>query len=632
MTASVESQLKKSSKALSGNRFAEARDGFMRILQKFPQNARARRGFWVSQSAIADAGFAANHPPRQQLDAIAAALAAGDAAGAVSMAAPLSGTFPRAHGLHNLLGVAQAALNRDDEAIAAFRAAVDLKPNFLEARGNLASRLLARADFEGALQITGDSLEMAPDDAASLNAMTVCLIGLNRFEEAMATARRTIRAQPDHAEAHNNLGMCLRHLGQPEDAIESYRTALAIRPDLVDAALNLGLALVRSGRADEAVDSYLHHLDRMPGNARLHSHLGLAFTETRQFADAVAAFGRALEINPDQIDARFNRFIALALDGQLDRAWPDAECRFDSRRRVPVTYRYGGTAPRWDGKAPLAGKTLLVHAEQGLGDTLMFLRYLAVMPDRPARLHLAVQLPLVDLLATQDEALADITILPLEEGTAGSADGSDPPDLQCPMMSLPYLLGATGTPPAPPVLAAPEGHLSAWRDRLGEPARPRVGFMFRGNPNHVNEANRSIGVERFLHGLPPGCDYHFLGIDLTAADRAQLESRADIRIHCGEIADFRDTAALVSLMDRVVAVDTSIAHLAGALGTDTLLLLPFTPDWRWGLGSDTSHWYPAARLVRQAAAGDWDGVLARVADDLRQLASGQLASSQRRDG
>jgi len=627
MSAHVETQLKKAQKALSGRRFAEARDGFRQVLETFPANARAKRGYWVSQSALADAGFAANHPPRQQLDAIASALSGGKADDAAAAAGALTGRFPRAHGLYNLLGVALATLGREDEAIAAFQASVRLKPDFLEARVNLAGRLVNRHALDAALALLTDSLDMAPEDIGSLNAMTVCLIRLRRFDDALAVAGRAVRAKPGNAEAHNNLGVCQRHLGRFEEAAESYRRALELSPGFFDAMLNLGVSLVRTGRAEEATGLYRQCLAARPGDAGAHNNMGLALVEMRRFDDAVAQFDAALVSSPDLIDADFNRFTALALAGRLDQAWVHAECRFDARRSVPVEYRYRGTAPAWDGRQSLAGRTLLVHAEQGLGDTLIFIRYLAHLPADASKVVLAVQNPLHRLLSAQTGFLDGIEMLSLkdEEGF-----GDTPHDLQCPLMSLPLLLGdpVSGHPvsedpatmAAQPYLSVPEPALSEWRRRLGASGQRRVGFVFRGNPDHVNDINRSMELGLFLSALPPGPDYHFLGLDLRPAEKKLLSRRGDIRTHHEDISDFCDTAALVSLMDRVVAVDTSVAHLAGALGVDTHILLAHTPDWRWGLEAERTFWYPSVTLHRQTARADWQAVLKAVCKDLVRFA------------
>jgi len=613
MSASIETQLKKSQKALSSQKFAEARDGFRQVLERFPGNARAKRGFWISQSALADSGFVANHPPRQQLDDITTALRGGRAEEVAAMASALVTSFPRAHGLHNLLGVAEAKLGHKSRAIAAFRAAVELKPDFLEARANLASLMLAQGGFDTALPVLSDSLEMAPEDGTNLIVMTVCLIGMKRYDDALAMARRAIKVRPDQAETHNNLGLCLRHLDRLDEAIQSFRRALEITPDFIDAILNLGVALVRAGQAETAITTYRRELEAGRASAKLHNNLGLALIETRQLDDAIAQFDTALCLDPDHLDSRFHRFIAMALSGQLDEAWQHAECRFDSRRAVPVDHRYDGPVPAWDGTASLAGKTLLVHAEQGLGDTLMFLRYLPRLPADTGHVRLAVQGQLQQLIAAQSGTIEVVSLDDVSEDGAAA-------DFQCPIMSLPHRLGGRAAAPAAihSYLTVPEASLSAWQDRLGATARQRVGFVFRGNPDHLNDKNRSLALARFLTALPAGPDYHFLGIDLRQDERTLLARRNDVHSHCGDLADFRDTAALVSQMDRVVCVDTSVAHLAGALGIETHILLAFTPDWRWGLDGSDSIWYPSVTLHRQPAHGDWQPVLDAIHTMLAQ--------------
>ena len=616
MPSNLESQLKKYQKAFTRHKFADARDGFRQIMMRFPSNKSAKRGFWLSQSALADASFAANHPPRQQLDEIAAALRSGRTQDAASMAITLLSSFPLGHGLYNLLGVAQVNLGDDDKAISAFRKAIELKPNFIEARNNLASRMIARNDLEDAFQFISDSLEMVSEDGPTLNVMTVCLIGLRRFEEALSAAKRAVKAQPDDATSHNNLGLCKRHLGQLDDAITSYQRALEITPGFADAILNLGVALVRLGRVEDAITTYRRGLASDLGSARLYSNLGLALVEARQFDDAIAAFDTALDLDPSHIDAIFNRFVAMALDKQLEHAWPYAECRFDTRRNVPVDLRYHGSAPAWDGKAKLAGKTLLVHSEQGLGDTLMFLRFMVHLPADATRIQLAVQSPLHELIAAQSTLFEVVSL----ENSHGEDDQT--PDYQCPLMSLPLLIGAAASSPAHRYLTVPAARATIWQERLGMADNERIGFVFRGNPDHVNDRNRSIDLALLLAALPEGPDYHFLGIDLRHDEAARLAMRGDIKTHCDDLKDFCDTAALVSQMDRVVCVDTSVAHLAGALGINTHILLPFTPDWRWGLKPSERIWYRSVTLHRQAVYGDWDHPLSQVTAALEQLDKG----------
>ena len=609
----LESKLKKARKAFTGKHFSDARDLYRQALEKFPQNAHARKGYLLSRSAIADSNFAATHPPMQDLEHIGKLLSRGEATEAAKQAYNLASRFPNAHFLLNLLGVAATNIGHEENAIKAFTRAVHLKPNYLEARANLANRMMAQSQFEEALQIVDGSLQFTPDDAINLNAMAVCLIRLNRFEEALKAGRKAVDANPENAEAHNNLGICYRRLERWEDASLCYHRALEINPGFTNALNNLGLVLVKQGRAPEGIDLYKRSLDLNGTSASTHDNLGLAYLSLGRFDDAIRHFDAAMEIGANMVDASFNKFVALALKNKLHLAWPYAECRFDSRRSVPVDYRYKGEAPKWDGKTPLQGKTLLVHAEQGFGDTLMFFRYLEHLTPLADTVLLAVQQPLESLLARQS---VDFKVTSLEKMSVGE-DGAI--DFQCPMMSLPYLLGKNLAPSeAPePYLTVPSQITSIWHKRLGPAERPRVGFAFRGNPDHQNNKNRSMDLKTLLTALPDGADYHFLGIDLSQDELDLFATRSNLHSHTEFLHDFSETAGLVSLMNHVVTVDTSVAHLAGALGIKTSLLLAFIPDWRWGADVRQSNWYRSVSLFRQETPGDWATPAAEVASLLR---------------
>ena len=613
LSFNLETKLKKARKAFAGRHFSDARELYNQALARFPQNTHAQRGFLLSQSAIADSHASSTHPPMRDLDQIAKLLTQGEAEEAAKRAYGLAPRFPDAHLLLNLLGVAATNIGQEEDAIKAFTRAIHLKPNYMEARANLANRMMAQSQFEKALQIVGGSLQLVPDDAINLNAMAVCLIHLERFEEALKIGRKAVDANPDNAEAHNNLGICYRRLERWEEASRCYARALEINPEFVNALNNLGLALVKQGKPLEGIDLYKRCLDLNGESAITHDNLGLAYLNLGRFDDAIRHFDAAMEIDENLIDANFNKFIALALNNKLHLAWPYAECRFDSRRSVPVDFHYRGEAPQWDGTAPLQGKTLLVHAEQGLGDTLMFFRYLAQLSHLADSVLVAVQEPLEPLLARQS---VDFKVTSLEKMSAGECGAVD---FQCPMMSLPYLLDKSLAPSEAPesYLTVPSQIASTWHTRLGLAQRARVGFAFRGNPDHQNDRKRSMDLKTFLTALPDGADYHFLGIDLSEAELDLFTARPDLHNHAKYLLDFSDTAALVSLMDHVVTVDTSVAHLAGALGVKTSLLLAFIPDWRWGVGVRQNNWYRSVSLFRQETPTDWTTPVAKVASTLR---------------
>ena len=256
MSFNLEGRLKKAQKAFAARHYLEAKELFGQVLEKFPRNMRAKKGYLLSQSAFADANFSSTHPAMKELDDIARALSLGEAEAAARRAYALAPKFSDAHGLFNLLGVSAAATRREEDAVKAFKRAIYLKPDFMEARANLASRMMAGSDFETALRVIEESLELAHGDALALNAMTVCLTGLKRFEDALESGHKAVAARPDNAEAHNNLGICFRRLEKWREAADCFARALEINPQFDEALNNLGLVQVKRGNIPEGIRLY----------------------------------------------------------------------------------------------------------------------------------------------------------------------------------------------------------------------------------------------------------------------------------------------------------------------------------------------------------------------------------------
>lgn len=608
MSANIEGALKRAQKALAAGQFSEALDGFLSVLGKYPANQRAQRGVMLSRSALADQDFAINHPPRHRLDEIAAMINAGQFSQAVDASRQFLTHFPRAHGLYNLLGAACSSNGDEEEAKSAFEQAVLLKPDFMGARTNLGRTLMRLGEHRKFDILTSESLTIAPNDPQTPNLIAAHLIELRQFEAAMPHAQKAVHMKADFAEAHNHLGLCLRHDGRLEQAIASYRRAINLNPRFLAAINNLGLALMASGNRAEAADAFRQCLALDAGAAMVHNNLGQLALQAHQPSDALAHFEMAGKLDPDYVDAEFNKFVALCHADRMELAFPFAECRFDQRRKVPVARAYGGEMPVWDGGS-LARKTIIVSAEQGLGDSLMFLRFIDRLTDMGGTVILIVQQPLVAITRANWPHLEVISA-----GAAESSRNDIEADYHIPLMSLPLHLGADkgSLSASAAYLAVPESAQQEWSHRFGQTGRLRVGFAFKGNADHTNDSNRSIPHDIFISALPQGPEYHFLGIDLEASERDYIAARADVLSHHEEIGDFCDTAAIVANMDMVICVDTSVAHLAGALGVPTFILLSHTPDWRWGLTGNTTFWYPSVTFIRQPEFGDWKSALARI--------------------
>jgi hypothetical protein len=330
---------------------------------------------------------------------------------------------------------------------------------------------------------------------------------------------------------------------------------------------------------------------------------------------ALCAFDRALAVQPDNASAHFNKANILLLRGEWEQGWP----HYEWRRRVPELAAercaVPSAPPLWLGVEPLAGKSILLRCEQGLGDTLQFCRYVKCFAALGARVILEIQRPLVGLLADL-EGVSQIV-----------AQGNRPPecDYYCPLMTLPLVFGTTveSVPHSRPYLTSDASKVAEWHARLGETQAPRVGLVWRGTATRAQDGRRSLPLETLLTHLPQDCRYISLQKDVDAEDARILATNPLIESYADQLHDFSDTAALCECVDLVITIDTSVAHLAGALGKRTWILLQFAPAWRWLLDRDDSPWYASARLFRQPAPDGWPAVGARVARELRDALQGE---------
>ena len=508
---------------------------------------------------------------------------------------------------HSNRGVILHELNRFEEALASYDRALTLRPDYAAAYSNRGNTLNELKRFDAALASFDRALALRPDYAEAHSNRGNTLKELKRFEEAVASCDRALALKPNYAEAHSNRGNALHELKQFEEALASFDRALALRRDYAEAHYNRGNALKELKRFGEALASYDRALALRSNYAEAFSNRGVALHDLKRFEEALASYDRAATLRPDYADAHFNEAICRLLMGEFDRGWEKHEWRWQTEQLR--TGRRHFAQELWLGSNEVAGKTMLLHAEQGFGDTIQFCRYAPLVAVRGARVILEVPKPLHELMNT----------LP---GLAQIVSRNDPLpdfDMHCPLLSLPLAFG-TGCATIPartPYLHAASQAAMDWNVRLGPRNRPRIGLAWSGRP-HKNDQNRSIGLSSFVP-LLAGIDATFVSLqrEVRAADADLLQSRSDI-LHFGhELKDFSDTAALISNLDLIVSVDTSVAHLAGALAKPVWVLLPFIPDWRWLLDREDSPWYATARLFRQDETRAWDGVIARVHDAMR---------------
>lgn len=450
-------------------------------------------------------------------------------------------------------------------------------------------------------------LHEAPAHFFALHLASVVAARRAQWLQAVELATRALHARPGHPEVLGNRGAALRMLRRYEEAIADYDAALVSAPDSAEVRNNRGIALAAMQRHDDALAEYARALATAPAFAEAHYNRGISLATLNRHAEAIEAYSRALEIEPAHARARWNRGLSRLATGHFREGFADYEARHllgDARAGIrPVA----GKA--WDGRDSIAGKTVLVRAEQGLGDCIQFSRFARTLRDRGARVLLEAPAALAPLLAS----------LPYLADVIPSGSFLPPFDLHCAIASLPGLLGTRveDIPLQDPPIAPPPEWLDRWRRRLADVKGPLVGIAWAGGTGLHNDDPRSIALARWRGVRELPVTFVALQKEIPAADREALASPKPLLHFEDAIEDFRDTAALLALVDLVVTIDTSVAHLAAAMGRPTWILLPFAADWRWLLARDDSPWYPTARLLRQPRPGDWDPVLDRVAHDLR---------------
>jgi len=484
-----------------------------------------------------------------------------------------------------------------------------VQPNFFDAVHLLAllQSLLGKKD--AALASYDRALAIRPDSAEALSNRGVTLHELGRCEEALASYDRALKVRPAYAEALSNRGLTLHQLGRFEEALASYERAFDTRADYAEALCNRGLTLHEVGRFEDALASYDKAIALQPRYVDAHLNRGNTLRELGRFAEELASYAQALELQPNDARVHYNESLCRLLIGDFECGWVKYEWRWQIEQLRAEKRNF--SQPLWLGSDQIENKVILLHGEQGFGDVIQFCRYVPLVAERAARVILEVSEPLRELM---DD-------LPGASEIVAKGDRLPYFDVHCPLLSLPlaFKTRLATIPCDTPYLHAPPQAVLRWSKRLGPRTRPRVGLAWSGRPTHKNDRNRSIKLSALLPLLDSDADFVSLQRDVRADDVAVLNDRKRL-IHFGdELTNFTDTAALISNLDLVISVDTSVAHVAGALNKTVWVLLPFIPDWRWLLDRDDSPWYPSARLFRQSTARTWDDVIATVARSLREL-------------
>lgn len=561
-------------------RLAEAAEVYRRVVDADPTNADALHYLGVIASQKGDQAAS--------VDLITRAIA-------------LKSDAPK---FHNNLGVALRELKRFAEAEASFRRALELNPDFIDAENNLAGLLSSQNRHAQAVEAFRKILKRNPNFADGWNQLGVALKETKAPEEAARCFREVIRLAPNNVIGHVNLASALNDLKHFADAEEASRTALRIQPDEPNSLANLAAALLGQLRVFESLEIAEKLLRLKPDDAASHLAVALAAYSLGRLEPALDEFNRVVELNPDHASAHFCRGNILLLRGKLAEGFAEYEWRV----RVPQMSHLHRALPkpRWTGE-PLNGRRILVHAEQGAGDTFNFVRYLPLIAARGGKVLFQCQDNLVRLLQSAPGAVS----------VFGESETPPAYDVEAPLMSLPFILGTIlETIPAQPAFQ-PAGVRSVV---LPEGKGLKVGLVWAGNPTHSNDRNRSMALTLFEPLLEvEGVDFFSLQVGPRAADRAQLKRPERLHDLSGQLKDYIVTADVLRQLDLVISVDTSVVHLAGVLGRPVWTLLPFVPDWRWMLEREDSPWYPTMRLFRQRREGDWPEVVKRVVAELGKL-------------
>ena len=476
----------------------------------------------------------------------------------------------------------------------------------------LGATLYEQGKVEQALKIYDRAIQLKPDYAEAYNNRSIALGRLGQLEDAIKSYDKAIQLKPDYAEAHYNCGIVLKDLGQLEEAIKSYDRAIQCKPDYAQAYNNRGIALKKFGKLEDALNSYGKAIQLKPDYAQAYYNRGTFLKDLGQLEDAIKNYDKAIQISPKYYSARLNRSLAWLLVGNFQQGWPEYEFRFKPLKQRKPTFQQGA---EWQAE-PLENKKVFVYPEQGFGDIIQFIRYLPMIKELGGKVIFQVTKPLLRLMETfqgYDQLWSEQHNL--------DASSKNNFDYHVPLLSLPGLFNTTleNIPSASPYLSADNKLIRMWQKRIASNELFKVGIVWAGSNTHKGDHIRSIRLSDFkvLSDIK--------GIKLFSLQKEKYAKWTDIDpgevvdIDLGaEVLDFADTAAIIENLDLVVSVDTSVAHLAGALGKEVWTLLPFSPDWRWMLNRSDSPWYPTMRLFRQPSVCDWKSVLQEVRKALVQ--------------
>lgn len=521
-------------------------------------------------------------------------------------------TNPQKAEFYNTLGLVHEGLGEFDEAIRAYQKAISLRPAYSEAYHNMAIALLSQGQYETSVEKCKQAVALKPDYAEPYNTMGFSLEQQKHYAEAAQSYQLAIQLKPDYVEAYNHLGVVLNELGRPDKAIENYRKALYLDPNYTEVYNNLGIALKERDKFVEAIACFEQALQREPDFAETHYNLANSLRDEGRCDVALERYNQALRFKPSYPEALWNKSLTLLLSGNFTEGWEQYRLQRNADLKILTDYHRSGK-PRWDGTS-FEGKTLLVHYEQGLGDNIQFVRYMPMVKARGGKVIFETLKPLMTLLNGFPGVDELVEYRPNKPCSVEF-------DVYSSLFDMPNLFGTTQetVPSDIPYIHADPTKAQYWRDKLAGPDY-KVGIVWAGSPTHGHDRYRSC---KLAHFAPLTQIDH---VRLYALQKGEAIQQIDelagvipIGNISGEFKDLSDTAAAIENLDLVISVDTSVLHLAGAMGKTTWGLLAFSPEWRWMLHRQDSPWYPTMKLFRQHERTGWPPVFQRVADELRKI-------------
>jgi tetratricopeptide (TPR) repeat protein len=508
--------------------------------------------------------------------------------------------------LHSLLAAVFSATGRSIESLAQYEIALSLDPRNEDALFRSAAILSSLDRFDEALARYSQILQMRPGDVSILINMSILHMKIGNPEQSLSALDEILLVEPDHATAHFNKGVALVSCQREAEALHSFMAAIEIRPNFTEALSNIGVIFQKQKQFEQALKWFGKALLLDPRNSAALNNCGLVLHELKQFSDAIGCFNKAVAVNPSDPEIYWNRSLSHLQIGNFSEGWQDFEWRLQRPHRNRA-YRF--SIPQWDGMQPLEGKKVFIWGEQGLGDHIQFARFIPLVSAKGAAITLEVSTPLVRLLSGFDGVEK---VIPKSDTQVGEAY-----DFHCSLMSLPFALKVDlDNLPNNVYLKVDDLTLKKWKGKVDDTSKPRVGIMWSGAEN-PQKTNRSIELEKLISLFEYSqIDWISLQKEIRGSDQLVLSGNRIIKHFGFEQIDFLDAAALCELCDLVISVDTSVAHLAGALGRPAWVLLPFAADWRWLERRTDSPWYPTVRLFRQTGPDDWAGVVRQVSDAL----------------